>query len=80
VGTVALAATTALSNGGRGPFVFKKSQLFCMNSDEDKLYMKIIVFDEIYNFVDQTFFIGNHIQTQIINIPSRSQLLVSRSG
>jgi hypothetical protein len=51
-----------------------------MNSDEDKLYMKIIVFDEIYNFVDQTFFIGNHIQTQIINIPSRSQLLVSRSG
>jgi hypothetical protein len=26
-----------------------------MNSDGDKLYIKIIAFDEIYNFVVQTF-------------------------
>jgi hypothetical protein len=27
-----------------------------MNSDEDKIYTKIVDFDEIYNFVVQTFF------------------------
>jgi hypothetical protein len=26
-----------------------------MNSDEDKVYTKIVAFDEIYNFVVQTF-------------------------
>jgi hypothetical protein len=26
-----------------------------MNSDGDKLYMKIVAFDKIYNFVVQTF-------------------------
>jgi hypothetical protein len=26
-----------------------------MNSDGDKLYMKIAAFDEIYNFIVQTF-------------------------
>jgi hypothetical protein len=26
-----------------------------MNSDGDKIYMKIVAFDEIYNFVVQTF-------------------------
>jgi hypothetical protein len=28
-----------------------------MNSDEDKLYTKLIAFDKIYNFVVQTFFL-----------------------
>jgi hypothetical protein len=28
-----------------------------MNSDEDKIYMKIVTFDKIYNFVIQNFFI-----------------------
>jgi hypothetical protein len=27
-----------------------------MNSDEGKLYMKIVAFDDIYNFVVQSFF------------------------
>jgi hypothetical protein len=26
-----------------------------LNSDEDKLYMKIVAFNEIYNFVVQSF-------------------------
>jgi hypothetical protein len=26
-----------------------------MNSDKDKIYMQIVIFDEIYNFVVQTF-------------------------
>jgi hypothetical protein len=30
----------------------------CMNSDGDKVYMKIVAFAEIYNFVVQTFFIS----------------------
>jgi hypothetical protein len=38
-----------------GSIRFKKIITFCMNSDGDKLYMKIIAFDEIYNFVVQTF-------------------------
>jgi hypothetical protein len=39
-----------------GFVLFKKKIItFFMNSDVDKLYMKIIVFDEIYNFVVQTF-------------------------
>ena len=29
-----------------------------MNSDENKLYMKIVDLDEIYNFVVQTFLFG----------------------
>jgi hypothetical protein len=28
---------------------------FCMNSDGGKRYMKIVAFDEIYNFVVQSF-------------------------
>jgi hypothetical protein len=28
-----------------------------VNSDGDKLYTKLVAFDEIYNFVVQTFFI-----------------------
>jgi hypothetical protein len=40
---------------GRGPVGFQKFVIFCLNSDGDKLYMKIIAFDEIYNFVVQNF-------------------------
>jgi hypothetical protein len=44
--------------GRRVQFVFKNCNfLFGMNSDGDKIYMKIVSFDEIYNFVGQTFFI-----------------------
>jgi hypothetical protein len=32
-----------------------------MNSDGDKIYMKIVAFDEIYNFVVWTFFIWSHL-------------------
>jgi hypothetical protein len=32
-----------------------------MNSDGDKIYMKIVAFDEIYNFVVSTFFIWSHL-------------------
>jgi hypothetical protein len=45
-----------------------------MNSDEDKLYMKMVTFNEIYNFVVKIFL------SQIINILSISQSLVSRFG
>jgi hypothetical protein len=40
---------------GRDQFVLKKITIFFMNSDGDKIYMKIVAFDEIYNFVVQTF-------------------------
>jgi hypothetical protein len=43
-----------------------------MNLDEDKLYIKIVAFDHIYNFLVQTFFISSHLQTQIIDILSLS--------
>jgi hypothetical protein len=33
-----------------------------MNSDGDKLYAELVVFDEIYNFIVQTFFIWSHIR------------------
>jgi hypothetical protein len=36
---------------------FQKIVTFFMNLDEDKLYTKLRAFDEIYNFVVQTFFI-----------------------
>jgi hypothetical protein len=32
-----------------------------MNSDEDKHYRKLVAFDEIYNFVVETFFIWSHL-------------------
>jgi hypothetical protein len=43
---------------------------FCMNSDEDKIYMIIVAFDEIYNFVVQAFLIPSHPWTQKIHILS----------
>jgi hypothetical protein len=46
---------------------------FCFNSDGCKLYMKIVAFDEIYNFVVQNFSILSHFHSQIIDILSRSQ-------
>jgi hypothetical protein len=35
----------------------KNHNFFCMNSDGDKLYMKLIALHEIYNVVVQIFFI-----------------------
>jgi len=45
-----------------------------MNSDGDKLYMRIVDLDEIYNFVVQTFFIWSHLSAQIIDKCSYRQL------
>jgi hypothetical protein len=45
-----VAPPTAVPHNGRVQFVF-------MDSNEDKIYMKIVAFDKIYNFVVQTFFI-----------------------
>jgi hypothetical protein len=50
-----------------------------MNSDESKLYMKIVTLDEIYNFVVQTFFILSHLQTRIVDILFRSRYRKPRS-
>jgi hypothetical protein len=33
-----------------------------MNLDGDKLYMKIVAFIEIYNFLVQTFFIWSYLE------------------
>jgi flagellar capping protein FliD len=33
-----------------------------MNSDEDKIYMKIVAFVESYNFAVHTFFILNNFK------------------
>jgi hypothetical protein len=38
--------------------------------------MKIVVFDEIYNFVVQSFSIWSHLHSQIIDKLSRSQFAV----
>ena len=44
-----------------------------MNSDGDKLYMKIVDLDEIYNFVVH-FFIWIYLDPQIIDINFRSKI------
>ena len=36
-------------------------------SDEDKLYIKVVVLDEIYNFVVQTFLIWDRLDVQIFS-------------
>jgi hypothetical protein len=36
---------------------FSKNRNFFMNLDRDKIHTKIVAFDEIYNFIVQTFFI-----------------------
>jgi hypothetical protein len=46
---------TDVTHGGRGPVCFQKFVILCLNSDGGKLYMKIVAFDEIYNFVVQSF-------------------------
>ena len=45
-----------------------------MNSDGDKLYMKIVDLDEIYNFIVQIFFIWSHLGAQIIDTNFRSKI------
>ena len=45
-----------------------------MNSDGDKLYMKIVELDEIYKFVVQIFFIWSHLGAQIIDTNFRSKI------
>jgi hypothetical protein len=43
-----------------------------MNSDRDKIYMKIVASNEVYNFVVQTFFILNHLEAGKNDILPRS--------
>ena len=38
-----------------------------MMSDEDELYIKVVVLDEIYNFVVQTFLILDSLDVQIFS-------------
>ena len=45
-----------------------------MNLDRDKLYMKIVDLDKIYNFVVQTFFIWSHLGAQIIDKCSKFKI------
>ena len=45
-----------------------------MKSDGDKLYIKIIDLDEIYNCVVQSSFIWSHLDAQIIDKCSRSKI------
>jgi hypothetical protein len=41
-----------------------------MNSDGDKISIKIVAFDEICNFVVQTFFVWSHLEAgKMINYP-----------
>jgi hypothetical protein len=35
-----------------------------MKADENKLYIKVVDVDEIYNFLVDDFFIWNHLQSQ----------------
>ena len=41
-----------------------------MNSNEDKLYVKIIALNTVYNFVVEKFFIWNHLVSEnlILNL------------
>jgi hypothetical protein len=52
-----VAPATVVTHGILVSLFSKNSQLFCMNYDGDKLYMKFVAFDDIYNFLVQTFFI-----------------------
>ena len=45
-----------------------------MKLDGDKLYMKIVDLDEIYNFIVQIFFIWSHLGAQIIDTNFRSKI------
>jgi hypothetical protein len=38
--------------------------------------MKIVAFDEVYNFVVQSFPILSHLHSQMINILSRSEICI----
>jgi hypothetical protein len=51
-----------------------------MSLDEDKLYMKIVVFIKIYNLTVQTFFIRGHFDGQIVdtNVSSLDNIFFKR--
>jgi hypothetical protein len=46
-----------------------------MNSDGDKIYMKLVAFDGIYNFVVQSFLIRSHLEARRNDILPRSGIL-----
>jgi hypothetical protein len=50
-----------------------------VHSDEDKIYIKIVAFNEIYNFVVQTFFIWNHLEPGKNDILLRPELYIGFS-
>jgi hypothetical protein len=50
-----VASVTAVAHDGKVN-LFSEIVTFCMDSDGDKLYLKLVAFDEIGNFVVQTFF------------------------
>jgi hypothetical protein len=62
----------AVGHGGRGPVCFQKFV------NGGKLYMQIVAFDEIYNFVVQSCSIWSHHHSQIIDIIQIS-VFISRS-
>jgi hypothetical protein len=50
-----VAPATAMATAVGVQSVFKDFYFFCLNSDGGKFYMKIVAFDEFYNFVVQGF-------------------------
>jgi hypothetical protein len=67
-----VATATPVAHGGRTPIYFQKFVIFCLNSNGGKLYMKIVAFVEIYNFIVQSFSIESQLHSQIIDILYRS--------
>jgi hypothetical protein len=61
-------APTIGLNNGRCQSIFKNLNFIIWTWMEIKIYMKFVAFVEIYNFVIQNFFIGNHFDAQIIHI------------
>jgi hypothetical protein len=50
-----VAPPTVVGHDGKGLVCFQNFLIFfCLNSDGVKLYMKIVAFDDIYNFVVQS--------------------------
>jgi hypothetical protein len=76
VATVYCIAPTTVSHGGMCQFIFHNHNFFHMCFDENEIYMTIVAFVGIHNFVVQMFLNWNYLDAQIIDILFRLKIWI----
>jgi hypothetical protein len=76
VATVYCITPTTVSHGGMCQLIFHNHNFFHMYFDENEIYMKIVTFVGIHNFVVQMFLNWNYLDAPIIDILFRLKIWI----